>query len=209
MYSLRRAELAKKYRMTPAYHKEVFSKLIREANLVAYQLQLPENLPITESNIVGAIILPPNMVKFRKEVGRIDTQNYVYYVSIDNKFCYLESPQMDEKIRRYEIEYCWPSSRMDTNAAYQMATQWMARASMDIQALNRDCDVHVGADSANGYTIDSHFVPIYTVYWSSKSGEHNGSLASVIFLAPTRKIILFRVEDSKYILRKPVMTVDY
>lgn len=73
---------------TPAYRKEALRLVIEEANRVAQELNLPENLPITESNLVEVFISPPSMV--RLGFGNITTSNYTYYATVGDKFSYLE-----------------------------------------------------------------------------------------------------------------------
>jgi len=47
-------------------------------------------------------------------------------------------------------------SRMDTNAAYQLATQWLQRSRMSA-ALNRDCKLVISAWTPEGEN-GQHFV---------------------------------------------------
>ena len=74
---------------------------------------------------------------------------------------------------------------------------------MDVASLNRDCQVHIIAHTAKGKTNDTHFVPLYWVYWT-KGAQRQGSVASVELFAPTRTLVQLRVEDPAYILRKPL-----
>jgi hypothetical protein len=186
---------------TPAYRKEALRLIIEEANRVAQELNLPENLPITESNLVEVFISPPQMAKIG--FGNITTSNYTYYVTVGDKFSYLDKRfdnVMNEDRDKLKEQYLWPMSRMDTNAAYQVATQWLAAASMDVPAIIRDCDVHVEAFTPEGKN-GAHFVPLYRVYWMQKKGGSLGSTALVEFFEPTKTLRQLRVNKSEYILR--------
>jgi len=194
---------------TPAYRKEALQLVIDEANRVAQELNLPENLPITDSNIIRAFISPPQMVKVG--FGNITTSNYTYYVTVGDKFSYLEKHFADVMNKDYvelKAQYSWPISQMDTNAAYQMATQWLAAASMDVEAINRDCNIHVEALTPEGKN-GAHFVPLYRVYWTEKGGKSFAPVASVEFLEPTKTLRQLRVNKSEYILRNPLQVAGF
>ncbi|SRR6266545_7457156 len=127
------------------YQREALKLVLQEANQVAKELVLPETLPITEHSLVRSFILPRAGAQSWKTIGKIVTRNYAYYVSKDNKFCFLEGTHQEEDIQRWRSEYWLPVSQVDTNTAYQLATQWLAAASMDVKALNRDCRLHIDA----------------------------------------------------------------
>jgi hypothetical protein len=189
---------------TEAYRKEALKLVLQEANQVAEELQLPEKLPIIETNLLHWYISPFGMARMTKSVGNITTSNYIYYVSIDNKFCFLEGTHQDEDRRQWFAQYSWPISQLDTNAVYQLATQWLAAASMDVNALNTDCNLHIRPTALSGQGAEAHFLPVYWIYWT-KGAEGHGSVASVELFAPTKTLMQLRVEDSKYILRKPLV----
>lgn len=131
---------------TRAYEREALNLLLREANDVAAQLKLGENLPIVEPNIIPFISTYGMSQMQSKTVGNVATTNYVYYVSVDHKFSYLEVAHQRDVWQRLRDSYRWPKELLNTNEAYQMATQWLTDISMDVAALNRDCKVHVEPD---------------------------------------------------------------
>ena len=88
--------------VTPAYRKEALRLLIEEVNRVAKELQLPEKLPITESNLTASYLSPPNMAGRVPGFGNISTSNYVYFVTVGNKFSFLERTHEVASIKRTE-----------------------------------------------------------------------------------------------------------
>ena len=194
--------------MPGGYEREALRLVIQEANRVATELRLPDKLPITERDLVRRYMSPPAMAKITTAVGNVATSNYAYYVSIDRKFCFLEGMHQDADRRHWHSQYAWPVSLIDTNAAYQLATQWLSAASMDVEGLNRDCILHI-----HTYTEDNRqehaerFLPVYWVYWT-KGSEGHGSVASVELFTPTKTLMQLRVEDPKYILRKPLQSTN-
>ena len=198
---------------TRQYQNAAFKLVLQEANRVAKELQLPQELPITESNLVEAVITPFGFNYIYKTVGSVTTKHYCYYVSQGNKFSYLEGTHQTEDCNKYQDSYMWPVSRMNTNQAYKLATQWLAAVSMDVKAINQDCWVTVKLDNAYTHPPPGKFVPIYNVSWRRKGYEMSNDVASVIHsdvasvgvFTPTKTLLQLRVEDTKYILRKPLV----
>jgi len=190
---------------TRAYHDKALKSVIQEANKVAMELQLPEALPITESNIIKAFINPFGYAYAKRAVGNVTTSNYVYYVSQGNKFSYLESPHQVELCRKFQASYTLPASLINTNEALALATQWLAAVSMDVAGLNRDCSVKVELDNVYVHPPTGKFVPVYYVVWSKNHVGPGSGVASVRVFTPTKTLLQLRVEDPKYILRKPIV----
>jgi hypothetical protein len=188
---------------TRAYQKEALKLVVKEANQVAKELRLPEDLPITISNLVEWHVGPFGYNYAYRSVGSVTTSKYVYYVSQGDKFCYLDGTHQNEDYQRYAAYYTWPVSQIDTNLAYQLAAQWLEAASMDVKGLNRDCRVSITPDTLYIHPPPGKFVPVYCVSWIP--GDGVGDKASVCVFAPSNTLISLRVEDPKYILRKPLV----
>ena len=195
---------------TPAYNKEAFRRVLQEANKIAQELRLPEKLPITENDVVERFIAPYGITRIRPYIGKIHTRDWGYYVSVGQKMSYVEGTHQEQDCLKWMENYRWPRARIDTNAAYQLATQWLAAASMDVAGLNRDCLVRVAPEQywneANPKKRTT-FVPIYDVVWRSPEQlrENFGMVAAVRLFAPTKALLSLSVEESTYILRKPLV----
>jgi hypothetical protein len=193
---------------TKAYHDEALRLVIQEANRAAQALQLSESLPIAETDLVQQFINPFGYAYAKKAIGNVTTTNYTYYVSQGNKFSYLEGTRQEADCRRFQKLYTWPLSRVDTNQAYQLATQWLAAVSMDVAALSRDCSVVVKPDSDYVHPPQGKFVPVYYVYWrkrNTEAGRVADVPAGVRVFTPDKTLLQLRVEDPKYILRLPLV----
>jgi len=193
---------------TPAYRKEAVRLIIEEANRVAQDMGLPEKLPITDEDVISTFVSSPQMSEMLGTFGNITTSNYIYYVSIGNKFSFLERAHLLDEDEQLRAAYRWPMSRMDTNAAYQLATQFLSAASMDVKALNRDCDVHIDAVMPKGKN-GAEFVPVYWVCWTK--GNESGTVAGVEVFQPSKTLLQMHVKKTEYILRKPlaITNVDF
>jgi hypothetical protein len=200
---------------TKAYQKEAFRLLLVEANDVAKNLHLQEKLPITEADIVEAYISPFGISYVERGIGCVDTKNYSYCVSKDDRFCYLFAKGLDTRMEDYRTKYLWSKSRLNLDGAYQLATQWLADASMDVTAMNHDLHLIIKPDDDYFRAPRGKFVPLYDVNWCKKwkrtpgiVEENHGQwepVVSVQLFAPTKTLLQMCVEDSKYILRKPLI----
>jgi hypothetical protein len=148
--------------------------------------------------------MPPRAAQGMKSIGNISTSNYTYYVSVDNKLSWLTRTHLKDEDDQLREQYLWPISQMNTNAAYQLATQWLAAASMDVKALNRDCRLSIRAVTPDGEQ-GSHFVPVYFVSWGGGNGK---PVASVELFEPTKTLRQLRVYKSEYILRTPLQITN-
>jgi hypothetical protein len=172
-------------------------------------------LPITKTNLIGEFISPFGFAYTDQKIGNVTTSNYCYCVSIGNKFSYVNEVGWEDECKDYQKEYLWPIEKMDTNAAYQLATQWLMAVHMDVKALNRDLPLIIKMDNEVVWAPPGKFVPVYYVAWRKKMAEIPGlesadknewvAMASVRLFAPTKTLLELRVEDSKYILRPPIV----
>jgi hypothetical protein len=196
---------------TPAAYKNAaLQVLVAEASKVAGDLALDEDLPITEAKLTASYITPPKMAEQIGAVGNITTAKYTYFFSVGGRFSYLTKVGLQEDYAKMRKENLVSKSLMDTNAAYQAAVNILEKASMNVKQLNQDCHVHIMAFNPEGDSGEM-FVPVYWVYWTLPEQEGHGSTASVELFMPNKVIRQLRVEDSKYILRKPLVitNLDY
>jgi hypothetical protein len=190
---------------TPAFQKEALRLVVQEANVVAKELKLHDQLPITQSNIVEYFVGPFEYSYAYRRIGNITTKNYMYGAEAGDKFSVIADTHEKEKCWSYlDKGYVWPISRIDTNSAFQLATQWLSAVHMDVAGMNRDCRVNVSVDSAYVQAPVGKFVPIYWVSWVPKNGE-GLSTAGVRLFTPTKTLLDLMVYDPKYILRKPLV----
>jgi hypothetical protein len=190
---------------TPAFQKEALRLVVQEANVVAKELKLHDQLPITQSNIVEYFVGPFQYSYAYRRIGNITTKNYMYGAEAGDKFSIIVDTHEQEKCWKYfDKGYVWPISKINTNAAYQLATQWLAAVRMDVAGLNRDCRVSVTVDNAYVQAPAGKFVPIYWVSWVPTNCE-GLSAASVRLFTPTKTLLDLKVDDQKYILRKPLV----
>jgi len=198
---------------TDLYQKEALKLTLEEANKVAKELNLPEELPITESNLVEFHISPFGFAYSYKMIGGITTKNYAYYVAQGDKFNDLTVADYDQFCLKLKSRGTLPIAELNTNAAYELATQWLAAVSMDVKQLNQNCKVHVALTpfwndlTHLGEKPKNQFVPIYFIWWTSPENDiqKSSNVAYVELFAPTKTLLQLSVSNPKYILRKPLI----
>jgi hypothetical protein len=196
-----------------AYRAEGLKLMILEVNRVARDLKT-EQVPISSADLVEVFVAPFGFSYIWNSIGTVSTAHYSYSFAGGNKFSFLTIARYNQVCFDIQEHYQVPLRVMDTNAAYQLAAQWLNAASMDVQGLAMDCRLEVTANEFwNGLELGEKpkrpkFVPIYDVCWMSRTnltGTGPGTAAMVELFAPTKKLLQLRVEDPKYILRRPLV----
>jgi hypothetical protein len=200
---------------TKAYEKEAFRFLLIEANKVAGELHLAERLPIQETNVVDAFIAPFGDAYATGGIGCISTSNYFYSVADNSQCGIITRTHYDEAMHYYESHCFLPQSEINTNEAYEMATQWLRSWSVDVDALNHDLHLVLKHNPGRGSAPSGKFVPVYAVAWCKPwkplpglIQEHHGDWApvvTVLLFAPTKTLLELEIRDPKYNHRAPIV----
>jgi len=205
---------------SPAYYDLASQYILHEINDIAKELQLPdETLPLSATNASYDATGYGRSLKFGI-LGSGMTKNYSYSFGCDRKFSgvqFLGWEQFCFDARKSPL----PIKQLDTVTPYQLATQWMAAASIDVAGLNRDCKVQVALEPwVNGLATlgdkpSGSFVPVYFIWWKPlhphEMGRRMGDdveAAHVELYLPAKKLLQFGVSDPKYNLRKPLVITN-
>ena len=192
---------------TPAFQDEGLRLVIQEANKVASELHLQEASPITISNLTHAFIGPFGFTYKTQALGNITTSNYWYAVAQNYKFSELVIADYDKRSVNYLAKQHLPVNKINTNAAYQLATQWLSAVHMDVDGLNRDCDLHISLSSDLDGTQRprGEFTPVYFVNWTPKVPMNRYDRGAYVELfLPTQTLLQLKVSSEKFILRPPL-----
>lgn len=197
---------------TPEYERAAIQLVLQEANRVAEDMRFDDEvLPITETNVIHVRVSPFGFsYKFNVLGGVVYTSNYIYKIGRANKFSGLVVANYDQTCLKLNKALV-PLEQMDTNAAFQLATQWLTVAGVDVPRLNRECKAQVAVSPhwsglgklGNAPTRD--FAPIYFVWWTPYDDRVKFGGASVELFLPTKKLLQLDVRESKYVLRNPVV----
>lgn len=188
----------------PAY-KEAMSKLmLAEANDYAGQLPLSEMLPITTNSLSELFVTSPHLAERFGALGSLRTTNFSYGFGKGKHLCYITRIIKGTNPYDYDANkpYAIDPSAVNTNAAYSMATQFLAKAFVNLSCLSTSSVV-----SVRPWVILHMTTSKYTLQW-----ERNGRpVVKVVLSPPKAELWTLRVEDPNLILRKPleITNLDY
>lgn len=201
---------------TTTYKEAALERLLLEVNQIALELNLPERLPIKQSDLLEVRINTPFWSDSAQQFGVVSTSNYYYFASAGNRLSSIEvnfgpneirGPAYNESLRK---RYAAPRTQVDTNAAYTLAVQLMTKAGIDVKALERDAQ----QTEISFWEVGSRFVPVYSVVWRRLAAFRGDSqpkleaLASIQLLVPEQRVIRMNVKQAKYIKRSQLKVAD-
>jgi hypothetical protein len=181
----------------PAYQEAVTKLLLAEANVYAAQLNLPESLPITTNTTKEIFISSPSLAERFGALGNLHTTNFSYAFGRGKHLSYITRLIKGQNPHDYNANkpYAIDPSQVNTNAAYSMATQFLAKAFVNVSQLSTSSIV-----SVQPWVILHMTTSKYTVQW-----EREGKPVVKVVLSPPRaELWTLRVEDPNLILRKPL-----
>ncbi|MCC6820202.1 MAG: hypothetical protein IT579_05665 [Verrucomicrobia subdivision 3 bacterium] len=218
-----------------AYKQVVARQMLAEVNFYVERLNLPESRPIKNTSVRVA---PPG-----RGLGAVETRDFLYsFLGSDRKPItnehgadwFLEHGKLAYIIRKEPFELIThelgndPSvlteklaslrSRINTNQAYQLATQWLAAVDVDITALEKRYPPMVAQQFAYVGPITwklgeepppntpRKLLPVFDVTWGG-AAESSPPVWVEIFGA-TKELIHLRMEDTRYSKRSPIVITN-
>jgi hypothetical protein len=190
-------ELLSSFTVTPAYRESVLMAMLAEANAYARSLNLPENLPITTNSLAGVFICSPYVANRFGALGNLHTTNYSYAFGRGRHLSTITRLPKDksgrnphEKFKPWSIK----ASEVNTNAAYKLATQFLANAFVDLLSLSNS------SVTVRPVTILNMTTSVYRIEWH----QNKKTLVEVGLAEPNKELWKLHVEDAQYILRPPI-----
>jgi hypothetical protein len=178
------------------YRKAAMNVMIREANEYAERLCLPESLPITEKSLTEIHVSPPAFAERFGGLGSFRTERFSYAFGRGRRLSYI-TRLSSQRASVYEthVRLAIDPAAVNTERAYVLATQWLAAAFVDVQALSK-----TATPTVRPWRILDIVTCKYTVEWQ-RDGE---PVAEVTLIEPTEELLVLRVEDPMYIIRPPL-----
>jgi hypothetical protein len=204
-----------------AYKLLVLQLTLADANFVAQQLGLPCPDPIEAEHVKYLHVTPPS-IGFG---ANMKTTNYAFGYSRTARSIRMLSPAGRDYEGWFLSQYpVWAKtpSLIDTNTAYQMASQWLAKVSVDVPALEQEYRVSVTQLEVEKGVLPkdardrkvrgaTQKLPVYYVRWGA--GQFNlfgktstSPAAEVEILGTTKQLMEMRITDGDF-LRRPRLEV--
>jgi hypothetical protein len=182
---------------TSEYRETVLELVLQEANHYADRLGLSENLPIQREHLIESRPGTPWMQQQFGLLGSIRTSNYFYGVVKDNRLVYITGRSAAQRYdAAHKQQHVRPWSELNTNAAYQLATQWLARAYVDVARLEKEC-----LRTVEPIEFGDGMVPNYSVRWM----RGDDTVVQLQLFEPDRLLNSMHIEDPSFVLRPRIV----
>jgi len=180
-----------------AYKYVMLTLMLAEANHALQKLDVPDVSPITMTNVVSHHITPPRM----RAGGSLDTTNLMFGFGENQlQFIQFAEPNSDLDLPERQQHWSKMKSLIDTNGAYQLATNWLVQLDVDVNALEKTHPPSVMQQffHPSGDLTKKIMLPRFEVRWGT-----NPSLSAVwvSIFGPTKSPIHIRQENGSFIRR--------
>lgn len=129
---------------TLAYQHVAIAAMLKEVNYIGPKLGLPIPFPIMEEDLVTAMAPRPNMQNLRNPAlpffgGTFHTRQFAFSFSDNGRLCFVFKlhPWGRMSVAERNDMLAAQKSLIDTNGAYQMATNWLAQFPVNVERLER------------------------------------------------------------------------
>ncbi len=219
-------------RTTTAYQTAALQLMVGEANFAAKQLDLKEPLPIiVPADTNKWEVMPPPM----GIGGMILTSNYDFefsggYLTGISKKDWLKkvSPAVTNT-----LELANQPSLLDTNGAYQLATQWLAKVFVNVPELERKFPPRIFQPAGRPRDANGNFlagrtntisIPLYLIGWGDplegflRTNPMGRSLPPrrpnaqdavyIQILGTTKELLTLHIRDTNFSMQPPLILAN-
>jgi hypothetical protein len=181
------------------------------------------NVPYLPATIFGADIFNADIPREQRlralniaVRGQIETTNF-FFSFLDGRLCDVErlSEHEVERYARDLDKLVGQSSLIDTNDAYQLATQWLAAVDVDMPALNKlkwtVSQLHYMPHGAtNAVTLPLYYVDFGSKHTSAQNNlpASDEPLISVEILGTTKELQELRFQDTSFSRRSQMFITN-
>jgi len=199
-----------------AYQAAAAQLMIGQANFVAKQLNLPDVIPTTTNQLKFCDVNSPAL----GVNGDVGTSNYVFNFE-QGQLNSIRKVDWLQKIRPPTRDLPSLAERptlMDTNGAHKLATQWLAKLSIDVARLELKLPGHVyqiptrrtGVDGSNLPGVSNIVTtPLFLVTWGDKPPPFD--LVNPIrmkILGTTKELLELDIRDTSFFQHPPLQVTN-
>lgn len=205
-----------------AYKLLALQLMVGEANFFVGKLELPCD-PIQPQNVVEVYASPPGIGELGI-TGSIATTNYLFTFLRSHLSGVAQNNGGDWFLSQYPV-WAMAPSLIETNEAYQMATQWLSSVSVDVPKLEAAYNVRVSQLEIERSTLpkrvrrrtesrNKSVLPVYYVKWGVGQFRMFGNQSSpdpavaVTILGHTKELYELRINDGS-VLKRPLLNVPH
>lgn len=190
-----------------AYKYVALTLMMAETNHAISKLDVAGWKPITTADLVSYHISPPRL----RPGGSLDTIKYMFGFGNEGKLQFIHAYQPEHKLSIEERHRLWAKrkSRIGTNEAYQLATNWLTKLDIDVTRLEKShpCQVsqefyyESGAQSPERVVMLPRFEVRWGTNWSAPA-------VWVSIFGPTKEPLQIRQNDISFSKRPTGLVKD-
>ena len=205
--------------VAPAYHEAATALMLKEANFLIEKLGLREANPLLITQVVSHVADPKT-----RELGYLKSVNYEFnfgeadskphksksgreffgepgkLIMLGKRNPWREWQNLDEDI---EQRFFHLPSLINTNEAYQLATQWLASIQVDVCALEKKYKpMSIQAEFGDGKG-GRREVPVFNVIWGGDNDQE--PLVYMQIFGATRELVYLSIADTRFSKRQPIV----
>ncbi|MDX1953188.1 MAG: hypothetical protein SFY81_13485 [Verrucomicrobiota bacterium] len=195
---------------TAAYQTAVVQLLTFESEKLAEKLTLAESRPLV---VISAEIAPPGF----GPSGTISTTNFSYYYSFGQLYSVTRNdafPKDQDSTNLWKL--AGEKSLIDTNGAYQLATQILSRLQIDVAAMEQALPprVHQMVELRRSHenpevAPERVQVPLFLVSWGRFQPSYGRvNPVNLTILGTTREIVKLSITTRKFFTNSPVQLTN-
>jgi hypothetical protein len=196
-----------------AYKYVAIAVMLVEINFCAGRLQLMNEAPITVKSLNLQHVANPYVTGFG---GTLETTNYSFVFFEDGKLRRIQRINKFEKIplRALQLKLYRMPSLINTNEAYQLATNWLSAISVDVLTLEQRhphsvIQKYFYPDSTSIKDLPEKrkkiaLLPIFHVFW----GDEKEPAVMVSIFGPTKEMLGIYQNDDSFSLRPAELVKD-
>lgn len=209
------------FAVTLAYSYLAFALMLSQANSFCERLSLPRPHEYGFEDILNTSHNgPPKTNDFS---GSLLTEDYFFgfqYGHLAHFYKRAYRSQSDAEVKRQNLELSQHKSLIDTNAAVEMATKWLALTGVNLQKLQADFQIQVKQrsflppfQSTNGFPPPgqqaSVLLPVFSIEWTgsfTRQGRFHlhGPVAKVTVSGGNKEMLEYDVFTDELFLVPPL-----
>lgn len=199
-----------------AYKYVAMALMLAEINSFNGKIGLPVDHPVAERDVqAGSHVGPPNTGDFS---GSIVTEKYFYgfgWGHLANFHRNDFKSDSDAAVKERNVKLSKLTSLIDTNGAYQLATDWLNAMGVDLKLLEEKYKLNIVQwryYHGEGLVGSPTMLPVFQVEWRgspSQSSRRRRDMAVVTMTiyGPTKELVEFHILDDSLFI-SPRITIN-
>lgn len=180
-----------------AYKYVALALMLAEANHAIDRLEVPGWSAVSVADVLSYHISPPRL----RPGGSVDTRKIMFGFGSEGKLQFIHAYQPEHALSVEERHRRWAEmkSLISTNEAIQLATNWLTRLDIDVEALDKAQPRHVLQEFyyRGGEPVPEKLVllPRFEVWWGTNQAT---AAVGVSIFGPTKEPLFIRQNDISF-----------